>query len=86
MRVIAKAASSSAGIFGIEGEPEFGPVQGQHGRHVCGVQWPVLVGESDLAVQLRVAGGLPFESGHADQDEADVVAVEVVVSWIARCE
>jgi len=36
-----------------------------------------LVGESDPAVQLRVAGGLPFESGPADQDEADVVAVEV---------
>jgi hypothetical protein len=65
-------------MFGIEGEPEFGPVQGQHERHVVGVQWSVLVGESDPAVELRVAGELPFESGHADQDEADVVAVEVV--------
>ena len=78
MRVIARAASPSAGCVGVEGEPEFGPVQGQHGRHVVGVQWPVLVGESDPAVQLRVAGQLPFESGHADQDQADVVAVEVV--------
>jgi hypothetical protein len=37
------------------------------------------VGESDPAVELRVAGELPFESGPADQDEPDVVAVEVVV-------
>jgi hypothetical protein len=37
-----------------------------------------LVGESDPAVERWVAGELPFESGHADQDEADVVAVEVV--------
>ena len=51
-------------MFGIEGEPEFGPVQRQHGRHVVGVQWPVLMGECEPAVQLWVAGELPFESGH----------------------
>ena len=36
-------------MFGVEGEPQFGPVQRQHVRHVVGVQWPVLVGESDPA-------------------------------------
>jgi len=44
------------GVCGVDGEPEFGPVQGQHGRHVGGVQWPVLVGEADPAVQLRGSG------------------------------
>jgi hypothetical protein len=42
------------------------------------VQWPVLVGEPDSTVELGVAGELPVESGHADQDHAHVAAVEEV--------
>ena len=42
------------------------------------VQWPVLVGEPDPAVELGVAGELPVEPGHADQDQAHVAAVEKV--------
>ncbi len=36
------------------------------------------VREADAAVELGVAGESPFESGHADEDQSEVVAVEVV--------
>ena len=54
------------------------PVLGQDLGDVLGVQWPVVVGEADSAIELRVAGQLPFEAGHPDQDDSDVAAVEVV--------
>ena len=38
----------------------------------------VLVREPDPAVELGVAGELPVEAGHADQDDAHVAAVEEV--------
>jgi hypothetical protein len=78
MRVMASAASPSAGCAGLKVSPSSVQYRASTGGTSAGVQWPVLVGESDPGVQLRVAGELPFESGHADQDEADVVAVEVV--------
>ena len=38
----------------------------------------VLVGEPDPAVQLGVAGELPVEAGHTDQDQAEIASVEEV--------
>ena len=37
-----------------------------------------VMGEADSAVKLRIAGHALFDAWHADQDEADVVAVEEV--------
>jgi hypothetical protein len=51
---------------------------GEDDGEVFGVQGSVLVGEPDAAVELRVAGELPVEAGHADQDHAQVAAVEEV--------
>ncbi|GAA3614066.1 hypothetical protein GCM10022223_32870 [Kineosporia mesophila] len=47
------------------------------GEFVAG-QGLVVVGESDAAVQLGVAGQAFFDAGHADQDQAEVVPVEPV--------
>ena len=63
---------------GIERQAELLPVVGEDDGEVFGVQGPVLVGEPDPAVELRVAGELPVEAGHADQDHAQVAAVEEV--------
>ena len=43
------------------------------------------MGEADPAVDLSVAGHALLNSGHADQDEADVVAVSCSVSGFAIC-
>jgi hypothetical protein len=36
------------------------------------------VGEPDPAVELWVAGELPVEAGHADEDQAEIASVEEV--------
>jgi hypothetical protein len=66
------------GVAGIECLAELVPVLGEHGRDVVGVERLVLVGESDPAVQLWVAGELPVEAGHADQDQSEIASVEEV--------
>ena len=66
------------GVAGVEWLAELVPVLGEHGRDVVGVERLVLVGEPDPAVELRVAGELPVEAGHADQDQAEVASVEEV--------
>ena len=78
IRMTALTVSASVGVVGVERQAELVPVVGEHGRDVVGVQRPVLVGEADPAVELRVAGELPVEAGHADQDQAEVAAVEEV--------
>ena len=40
------------GVVGVEWLAELLPVLGEHGGDVVGVQWLVLVGEPDPAVQL----------------------------------
>jgi len=42
----------------------------------------LLVSETDPAVQLRVAGRPAFQAGHADQDQPEVQAVEVVTQLL----
>ena len=54
------------------------PVLGEYLWDVGRVERPVLVGESDTAVELRVASQATLQPGHADQDQSDVVAVEIV--------
>ncbi len=66
------------GSLWVVGFAELLPVLGEDLGDVCGVQWPVVVGESDSTVELRVAGQASFEAGHPDQDYADVAGVEVV--------
>jgi len=64
------------------GYAELLPVVREHGGDVFGVEWLVLVGEADPAVELRVAGQLPVEAGHADQDHTEVGAVEEVTELL----
>jgi hypothetical protein len=61
-----------------EGEPELFPVVGEDESELVEAEGAVLVGEADAAVELRVAREATFETGHADQDQPDVVAVEEV--------
>ena len=46
------------------------------------VQRLVVVGEPDPAVQLGIAGQLSVEAGHADEDHAQVAAVEEVAELL----
>jgi len=66
------------GVAGIEQQAQLMPVVRDHEREVFGVQWLALVGEADPAIEMGVAGEWPVEAGHADQDQAEVVAVEEV--------
>ena len=59
-------------------QAELLPIVREYCGDVFGVEWLVLVGEADPAVELGVAGRLPVGAGHADQDDAEVVAVEEV--------
>ncbi len=61
-------------VVGVERQAEPVPVALEHEGEVVIAQRPVLVGEADAAVELGVA----FQSGHADQDQAQVVAVDEV--------
>jgi len=49
-------------------------------RHLTfvGGKGPVFVGEADSAVELGVAGEAFLDAWHADEDDAEVVAVVVV--------
>ena len=49
---------------------------------VLGVERFVVVGEPDSAVELRVAGELAVEPGHADEDDAHVGPVEEVADLL----
>ena len=46
------------------------------------VQRLVVVGEPDPPVQLGIAGQLSVEAGHADEDHAQVAAVEEVAELV----
>lgn len=65
-------------VVGIEIEPETPPVPGQDEGEFGVGQWPVVVGESDAAVELRVAGEAFFDAGHTDEEQAVGVAVVFV--------
>ena len=78
IRTTALTVSKSLVSSRVERQAELVPVVGQDEREVVGVERLVLVGEADPAVQLGVAGQLPVEAGHADQDQAEVAAVEEV--------
>jgi len=54
----------------------------EYRSELVGGQRSVLVGESDSAVELRVAGETFLDAGHADQDDAHVVSVEVVADLL----
>ena len=54
------------------------PMPGQDEGEFGVGQWPVVVGESDAAVELGVAGEAFFDAGHADEDQAVGVAVVFV--------
>ncbi len=69
-------------VGGVVGAAELLPVVRQDDGDVFGIYRPVLMGEADAAVELRVAGELPLEPGHADQDQPDVVAVEEVAELL----
>ena len=45
---------------------------------------PVLVGEADPAVELRVAGQALLDAGHADEQQPEVLAVEAVTQVLQR--
>lgn len=47
-----------------------------------GGQWSVLLGESNLALELRVTGDAFFDARHADQDDSHVVSVEEVADLL----
>jgi hypothetical protein len=66
----------------IEQQTRLVPVVREYQQEVVGIQRLVLVGEADPAVQLRVSGALPVESGHADQDQTQVAAVEEVAELL----
>ncbi len=53
----------SVGVDVAVGWAELLPVLREYGGDVFGVEWFVLVGEADPAVELRVAGQLPVEAG-----------------------
>ena len=52
------------------------PAACEHERQFISEQWTVVMGESDSAVELRIARHALLDTGHADQNEADVVTVE----------
>ncbi len=62
----------------VELQAQLLPVPREHKGQFVPKKWTVMMGESDPAVELRVARHALLNSGHADQDEADVVAVEEV--------
>lgn len=65
-------------VVGVEVEPEGAPMSGQDEGEFGVGQWPVVVSESDAAVELGVAGEAFFDAGHADEDQAVGVAVVFV--------
>jgi hypothetical protein len=71
-------------VLGGEFEAERAPVVGQDEPQLFGAERPVLVGEADAALELRVAGEAFLEAGHADQDQSDPVAVEEVAQRLER--
>lgn len=44
----------------------------------------ISVREADAAVELRVSGHAPLDTGHADQDQAGIAAVELVAEIFER--
>ncbi|MEV0296430.1 hypothetical protein [Nocardia sp. NPDC050710] len=65
-------------VVGVEFEAEFVPVPGQHECEFLACQRPVVVGEADAAVELRVAGEDFLDAGHPDEQQAVVAAVVLV--------
>ena len=65
-------------LLGSNAWPSWSQYWAEHSRDVVGVERLVLVGEPDPAVQLGVAGELPVEAGHTDQDQAEIASVEEV--------
>lgn len=60
----------------IQLQTELAPVAGEHEGQLITLQGPVVMGEADPAIELRVAFQFAFQAGHADQDDADAGAVE----------
>lgn len=71
-------------VLWVEGLGEGAPMPLQDEEQFLFAQGPVLVGEADAAVELGVVAELLLQTGHADQDEGDVVAV-VAVSQQFQC-
>ncbi|WP_435592759.1 hypothetical protein [Nocardia sp. bgisy118] len=65
-------------VVGVEFEAEFVPVPGQYEGEFFTGQGPVVVGESDAAVELRVAGEGLLDAGHADEQQPVIPAVVAV--------
>ncbi len=57
----------------------------EHKGEFVAKEWPVVVGKADSAVELRIAGHALLNAWHADQDKADVVAVEKVAPVFQSC-
>jgi predicted transcriptional regulator len=53
-----------------------------HEAQLVAAERPVVVGEADAAVELRVAREAFLEAGHADQDDGDRVAIEEVAQLL----
>lgn len=68
-------------VFGGQREEAL-PVVGEHEAQFVAAERPVVVGEADSAVELRVARQARFEAGHADQDQAEGAAVEDVAQLL----
>jgi hypothetical protein len=65
-------------VLGGQREAELVPVAREYEVQLVGAERPVMVGEADAAVELRVACEAFLQAGHADEDQADRVAVEDV--------
>ena len=56
--------------------------RGEDSGELVGSEGPVLVGEADAAVELGVAGEAFLDAGHANEDDAHVVAVVLVADLL----
>ncbi len=65
-------------VVDVEVHAELAPVPGEDEVEFLADEGAVLVGESDPAVELGVAGESSFDAGHADEDDADVFWVVAI--------
>lgn len=71
-------------VLGVEGLAQGAPVALEDEQQLVRAQGPVLVGEADTTVELRVVAELLLQAGHADQDQGDVVAVVAIAQQLQR--
>ena len=65
-------------VVGIEFLSQFLPLLPEDELHLVARKRRIWMGKTDAAVELRVAAHAFFDAGHADEDQADLGAVELV--------